>query len=122
MISGHFRVFITDGLVRDVVGLEAVGLPVYCAGIIANSPARNGPGTVGFPVVLGGVTISPGDILVGDRDGVAVVPRLAAETVLARLAAVRAAEQALDAQVRQGLEMPDFAEAVLKSDRSRFVD
>ncbi|MFD1983580.1 hypothetical protein ACFSOZ_12970 [Mesorhizobium newzealandense] len=105
-----------------VVGIEAVGLPIYCAGIIANAPARNGPGTVGFPVVLGGVTISPGDILVGDRDGVAVVPRLAAETVLARLAAVRAAEQALDAQVRQGLEMPDFAEAVLKSDRSRFVD
>ncbi|WP_136622573.1 MULTISPECIES: hypothetical protein [Mesorhizobium] len=82
----HFRVFITDGLVRDVVGIEAVGLPVYCARIIANSPARDGPGTIGFPVVLGGVTISPGDILIGDRDGVAVVPRLAAETVLARLA------------------------------------
>lgn len=114
--------FITDGLVRDVVGIEAVGLPVYCAGVIANSPARNGPGTVGFPVVLGGVTISPGDILVGDRDGVAVVPRLEAETVLVRLAAVRAAEQALDAQVSQGLEMPDFAQAVLKSDRARFVD
>jgi 4-hydroxy-4-methyl-2-oxoglutarate aldolase len=114
--------FITDGLVRDVVGIEAVGLPVYCAGVIANSPARNGPGTVGFPVVLGGVTISPGDILVGDRDGVAVVPHLEAKTVLARLAAVRAAEQALDAQVRQGLEMPDFAEVVLKSDRTRFVD
>ena len=73
-------------------------------------------------MVLGGVTISPGDILVGDRDGVVVVPRLEAKTVLSRLAAVRAAEEALDAQVRQGLEMPDFAEAVLKSDRSRYVD
>lgn len=114
--------FITDGLVRDIVGIEAVGLPVYCAGVIANSPARNGPGTVGFPVVLGGVTISPGDILVGDRDGVAVVPRLEAKTVLARLAAVRAAEQVLEAQVRQGLEVPDFAEVVLRSDRTRFVD
>ena len=77
--------FVTDGLVRDIVGIEAVGLPVYCAGVIANSPARNGPGTVGFAVVFGGVTISPGDILVGDRDGVAVVPRLEAKTVLARL-------------------------------------
>ncbi|QKC85228.1 RraA family protein [Mesorhizobium sp. NZP2077] len=114
--------FITDGLVRDVVGIEAVGLPVYCAGASANSPARNGPGTVGFPVVLGGVTISPGDILVGDRDGVAVVPRLDARTVLARLAAIKAAEQDLDAKVRQGLEMPEFANVVLKSDRTRFVD
>ena len=114
--------FVTDGLVRDVIGIEAVGLPVYCAGVIANSPARNGPGTVGFPVVLGGVTISPGDILVGDRDGVAVVPRLEASAVLARLAAIKAAEQDLDAKVRQGLEMPEFATVVLKSDRTRFVD
>lgn len=114
--------FVTDGLVRDVIGIEAVGLPVYCAGVIANSPARNGPGTVGFPVVLGGVTISPGDILIGDRDGVAVVPRVEARTVLARLAAIKAAEQDLDAKVRQGLEMPEFATVVLKSDRTRFVD
>ncbi|MER8491895.1 RraA family protein [Mesorhizobium australicum] len=114
--------FVTDGLVRDVIGIEAVGLPVYCAGVIANSPARNGPGTVGFPVVLGGVTISPGDILIGDRDGVAVVPRVEARTVLARLAGIKAAEQDLDAKVRQGLEMPEFATVVLKSDRTRFVD
>jgi 4-hydroxy-4-methyl-2-oxoglutarate aldolase len=114
--------FVTDGLVRDVVGIEAVGLPVYCAGVIANSPARNGPGTVGFQVVLGGVTIAPGDILVGDRDGVAVVPRLEARAVLARLDAIKAAEQDLEAKVRQGLEMPEFASAVLKSGRTRFVD
>ena len=47
--------FVTDGLIRDLVGVLGVGLPVYCAGITANSPARNGPGTVGMPVVLGGV-------------------------------------------------------------------
>ena len=114
--------FVTDGLVRDVAGIEAVGLPVYCAGMIANSPARNGPGTVGFPIVLGGVAIAPGDILVGDRDGIAVVPRLETEAVLSRLSAVRAAEQALDALVRKGLELPDFAEAVLRSHRTRYVD
>jgi 4-hydroxy-4-methyl-2-oxoglutarate aldolase len=114
--------FVTDGLVRDVVGIEAVGLPVYCAGVIANSPARNGPGTVGFPVVLGGLTIASGDILVGDRDGIAVIPRLEAEAVLSRLASVKAAEQALEARVRDGLEMPEFAEAMLRSDRTRYVD
>src|SRR5262245_58189631 len=114
--------FVTDGLVRDVVGIEAVGLPVYCAGVIANSPARNGPGTVGLPVVLGGVAIASGDILVGDRDGIAVVPRLEADVVRSRLAAVKAAEQALDVQVRQGLDMPDFAEAVLRSNKSHYVD
>jgi len=113
---------VTDGLVRDVVGIEAVGLPVYCAGVIANSPARNGPGTVGFPAALGGVAIAPGDIVVGDREGIAVVPRLEAKAVLSRLESVRSAERALEAKVREGLDMPDFAKAVLSSDKTRYLD
>jgi 4-hydroxy-4-methyl-2-oxoglutarate aldolase len=114
--------FVTDGLARDIAGIEAVGLPVYCAGVIANSPARNGPGTAGFPVVLGGVAIAPGDIVVGDRDGIAIVPRPEARAVLARLESVRSAERALETKVREGLEMPEFAKAVLGSDRTRYVD
>lgn len=114
--------FVTDGLVRDIAGIEAVGLPVYCAGVTANSPARSGPGTVGFPLVLGDVVVNPGDILVGDRDGVVVVPLADAEAVLARLPGIRSAEQALEAKVKGGLQMPGFAEAVLRSDRTRYVD
>ena len=74
--------FVTDGLIRDLVGVLGVGLPVYCAGVTANSPARNGPGTVGLPVVIGDVTIGSGDIIVGDRDGVVVVPLVEARSVL----------------------------------------
>ena len=114
--------FVTDGLVRDIPGLEAVGLPIYCAGVMANSPARNGPGTVGFPIVLGDVPIASGDLLIGDRDGVVVVPQGEIDTVLSRLEAVRAAEQDLDAKVRAGLEVPDFIRAILESDQTRFVD
>ena len=65
---------VTDGLVRDLVGILDVDIPVYCAGLTANSPARNGPGTVGLPIVLGGVRVDSGDIVVGDRDGVVIVP------------------------------------------------
>ena len=50
---------VTDGLARDLAGIVGVGLPVYCAGLTPNSPVRNGPGTVGLPVVLGGVAIDP---------------------------------------------------------------
>lgn len=114
--------FVTDGTVRDLPGLEAVGLPVYCAGVTANSPARNGPGTVGFPIALGDVTVSPGDILVGDRDGVVVVPLALAETVLAALPAIKAAEQQLEAKVKAGLQVPDFVRATLESDRVSYVD
>ena len=114
--------FVTDGLVRDLTGLEAVGMPVYCAGLTANSPTRNGPGTVGMPIVIGDVTINPGDILVGDRDGVVVVPRTEAEAVLARLDGIKTAERALEAKVQAGLGVPDFIRAVLDSDRTVYVD
>ena len=107
--------FVTDGMVRDIVGILDVGLPVYCAGVTANSPARNGPGTIGLPVVLGGVLIAPGDIVVGDRDGGVVVPLAEALTVLARLADVKAAEAGLEAKVKGGLEIPDFIRALLNS-------
>ncbi len=108
---------VTDGLVRDLVGVLAVGLPVYCAGVTANSPARNGPGAVGLPIVIGGVVVASGDIIVGDRDGVVAVPLGEAQSVLGRLAEVRKAEAALDAKVKGGLEIPDFIEAIMTSDR-----
>ena len=109
--------FVTDGLIRDVVGVLAVGLPVFCAGVTANSPARNGPGTVGLPVILGGVRIAAGDIVLGDRDGVVVVPLEQAKTVLAQLEAVKAAEASMDAQVRSGLQVPEHYRTLLASGR-----
>ena len=109
--------FVTDGLVRDLVGILGVGLPVYCAGLTANSPARNGPGTVGLPIVLGGVRVESGDIVVGDRDGVVIVPRGEAQAVLAKLEGVREAERNLEALVRDGLEIPAFVQSVIDSDR-----
>lgn len=110
---------VTDGLARDIAGILAVGLPLFCAGLTPNSPVRNGPGTVGLPVVLGGVTVEAGDIIVADNDGVVVIPLARAADVLAQLDAVRAAEAALEAKVKAGLEIPDFITAVLDGPRLR---
>jgi 4-hydroxy-4-methyl-2-oxoglutarate aldolase len=109
--------FVTDGLIRDLVGIIKTGLPVYCAGICTNSPARNGPGTVGLPIVVGGVHVEPGDIVIGDRDGVVVIPLAQANTVIANVQHVRAAEAELEAKVRGGLEIPDFIEVIFASGR-----
>ncbi|HXQ41276.1 MAG TPA: hypothetical protein VN821_08415 [Candidatus Udaeobacter sp.] len=113
---------VTDGLVRDLVGILAVGLPVYCAGVTANSPVRNGPGTVGLPVVVGGVTVASGDIVVGDRDGVVIVPLAQAQSVLGKLEDVRRAEAGLEAKVKGGLEIPDFISRIIESDRVEEID
>ena len=111
------RGLVTDGLVRDIAGVLAVGLPVYCAGITANSPVRNGPGTVGLPVVLGGVTVASGDLVIGDNDGIVIVPRDQIGIALRKLPDIRTAEAALEAKVKGGLEVPDFIQAILDSDR-----
>ena len=108
---------VTDGLARDLPGIQAVGLPIYCAGVTPNSPARVGPGTVGLPVVVGGVTVESGDIIIGDVDGVVVVRRAEAAGVITKLADIRAAEAALDAKVKGGLQVPEFFKSVLASDR-----
>jgi 4-hydroxy-4-methyl-2-oxoglutarate aldolase len=107
LVAGMMRnkgvaAFVTDGLGRDRAGIVATGLPVFCAGVVPNSPARNGPGTVGAPVTLGGVPVRPGDIVVGDADGVVIVPQEMAEAVLERLVAVRAAEAKAVAAVEAG--------------------
>lgn len=100
--------FVTDGCVRDTRGIRDVGLPCFAAGVSPNSPARNGPGSVGTPVVLGGVAVASGDLLVADEDGVVIVPAARiAETIL-RLADVRRREDEMIAKVNDGLKGFDF--------------
>lgn len=97
--------FVTDGLARDKAGIVATGLPVFCRGIQPNSPALNGPGIVGAPITLGDVHVRSGDVIVGDADGVVVVPYEQLEIVLDRLEQVRAAEKRTEALVRDGATM-----------------
>jgi 4-hydroxy-4-methyl-2-oxoglutarate aldolase len=63
------------------------------------------------------MTIAPGDIVIGDNDGVVIIPLAQAEAVLGKLKDVKAAEAALEAKVKAGLEVPDFVQAVLDSGR-----
>ena len=114
--------FVTDGMVRDLADLEAVGLPVFATGLTPNSPGRRGPGTVGLPIICGGVAIASGDIVVGDRDGIVIVPRAHIAETLAALDRVRAAEAAMLKRVRGGLKDVAFVADLLGSDRVRRVD
>jgi 4-hydroxy-4-methyl-2-oxoglutarate aldolase len=100
--------FVTDGCVRDIPGIRGVGLPCFAVGVTPNTPAKEGPGTVGFPVVCAGAAVRTGDIIVGDQDGVVVVPFERIDEVIVRLDKVRAAEAELEAKVKAGLRLPPF--------------
>jgi RraA family protein len=104
--------FVIDGAVRDADGLRRYGLPVFAKAISPAGPYKYGPGMLNVPVAVGGVSVSPGDILVGDGDGVAVVPLGRAATILTAAEAVQANEDgrrvALDATlVERGVLQAD---------------
>jgi 4-hydroxy-4-methyl-2-oxoglutarate aldolase len=107
--------FVTDGLARDKAGCIATGLPVFCAGIQPNSPAMHGPGIVNAPITLCDVAVTPGDIVVGDADGVVIVPLAKAEWVLERLRRVQAAEERTIAMVQQGATMSASAAKLVEA-------
>ena len=66
---------VIDGCVRDADDIEAMGFPVFSRGLCIRGTGKHGDGTLNEPITLGSLTIKPGDIIVGDRDGVVVVPQ-----------------------------------------------
>jgi len=114
--------FVTDGLMRDLEGIVGVGIPAFCAGLTPNSPVCKGPGTVGLPVAMGGVNVGPGDVVVGDRDGVVVVPFARIGEVRDTLTRVRDAEKDLDQRVKAGLTALDITADLMAPDKIRWVD
>ncbi len=65
--------FIVDGAIRDYQALEDMDFSVYARGVQARGPYKEGPGEVNVPVCVGGIVVEPGDILVGDSDGIVVI-------------------------------------------------
>ncbi|MFJ3045442.1 RraA family protein [Herbaspirillum chlorophenolicum] len=74
------------GSVRDTEALRDIGFPVYAVGANPNGPTKNIAGRVNWPVSVGGTSVQPGDLIVGDADGVVVVEREKAPTLLAAAA------------------------------------
>jgi 4-hydroxy-4-methyl-2-oxoglutarate aldolase len=65
---------VIDGCVRDADPITALGFPVFARGLCIHGTTKFGDGTLNQPITIGQVTIHPGDVIVGDRDGVVIVP------------------------------------------------
>ncbi|MGF0313387.1 DUF1932 domain-containing protein [Rhodococcus sp. IEGM1428] len=93
---------VIDGAVRDVDVLEEVGFPVWARGLSPAGPFKYGPCKVGEPVAVGGVVVQPGDVIVADNDGVAVVPKARAHEVAEAARAVTQREAETRRAIRAG--------------------
>jgi regulator of RNase E activity RraA len=113
---------VTDGPMRDLDGIIETGLDCFCTGLNPNSPFNSGPAKIGFPMNIGGTTVSSGDIIVADSDGVTVVPFDKIDEVLNKLDRIIEVESAMDKQVSEGLKISQKALDYLKSDQVVYFD
>ena len=77
-----FEGMVVDGYSRDRDGNIELGFPVYSKGFMPNGPIKKDEGNINVPIVCGGVPVKPGDLVMGDSDGVCVIPREHIEIVL----------------------------------------
>ena len=114
--------FVTDGMVRDQVGIEPLRFPVFCQGVNPNSPARTGPGSVGLKINLAEISVEPGDMVICDRDGVVVVPFLQIDKVLDKLEQLKTAEANVETKIQNGLTEPEYLAGLMTSDKIVYLD
>jgi len=73
---------VVDGAIRDIVGTKQLNFPVFCRGTTVAASGKAGWGEINVPISCGGTTVHPGDLIVGDADGVVVVPRSKEQEIL----------------------------------------
>ena len=104
---------VTDGMIRDQETLEHFGKPVFAGGITPAGPIGEGPCSVGKPITLGSQVVCSGDLVVGDLDGVVVVPQAKLASSVGALTKITEKERAMEDQVKAGGKVPAEAAAIL---------
>ncbi len=94
--------FVTSGVVRDTEAIHAKGFPVFAQGVSMKWCTKASLGTINHPIIVAGVQVHPGDIVVGDDDGVVIVSRHRAEEVLRLSQAREEKERVMMEQLRAG--------------------
>jgi RraA family protein len=102
------------GAIRDSAEIGAGSYPVFAAGVTHRGPYKNGPGEINVPIVIGGMAINPGDIIVGDADGMVAIPLEQADKILASAKSILAKETAAMKQILDGTVDRGWVDKALK--------
>ncbi|PYB78919.1 methyltransferase [Pseudomonas sp. LB-090624] len=103
--------YVVDGAIRDVAAFDAT--PLYARAVTHCGPYKSGPGEINVPVSIGGQIISPGDIIVGDEDGVVSFPQADAVQILKLAQAHEALEERVKAEIASGSEAQSWLDKYL---------
>ena len=107
---------IIDAAIRDTLELRELGFPVFAVGSNPNGPTKFVPGRINWPISCGDIAVRPGDLVVGDADGVVVVEREKVESLLPLAAKKVADETARIADIRQNKDLaPKWLDGALRA-------
>lgn len=93
---------VINGAVRDAAAITRMGFPVFCRALSIKGTGKNQPGRVNVPIHIGEVQINPGDIIIGDQDGLVVVPQGEVEVAIKNSLAREEKENRFREQIRNG--------------------
>jgi regulator of RNase E activity RraA len=113
---------VINGAVRDAQAIFERNHPVFAAGITHRGPYKDGPGEIGFPISIDGMLIEPGDLILGDWDGLVAVPFDAVETVLAATQAKQEAETKQMQDIERGTNDRTWVDKTLERLGCQYVD
>ena len=113
---------VLDGPIRDIDEIGGWDFPVYATGTTPGGPYKEGPGEINVPVSCGGISVHPGDVVLGDPDGVIVIPRRDAAIVLEEARRFRDADAKKLEAARTGAADRSWVEASLKAKGVEIVD
>ena len=107
---------VIDAAIRDSLELRELGFPVFAVGANPNGPTKFVPGRINWPISCGGIAVAPGDLVVGDADGVVVVEREKAASLLDAAQKKVDDETARIAAIKQGKDLrPKWLEGSLRA-------
>ncbi|MDM5213240.1 RraA family protein [Peribacillus sp. NJ4] len=114
--------FVIDGAIRDAGVIRQMTMPVYASGVTPAGPYKDGPGEINTPISCGGVTVRPGDILIGDEDGVVVINPKDAREILENARKTVIKEEKVMADIRNGIWDRTWIDKALHDKGCEFVD
>ena len=103
---------VVDGAIRDVAEIRSRDFPVYARGVTHRGPYKDGPGEINVPICVGGMVVNPGDIVVGDQDGLLAIPQEDVETLIERARGVLGAEARTLQAMKEGRWDRSFIDAL----------
>ncbi|SOE46505.1 RraA family protein [Orrella dioscoreae] len=113
--------FVIDGAIRDVAAIRQSNMPVFAAGVTHRGPYKAGPGEINVPVILGQMTVNPGDLIVGDDDGVLAIAAADATDLLPAARKKHGAEQGSWDRIRAGKDDRSWVEAAVRASGCVFM-